>query len=314
MKNDPHIMINIGLSAAWQRAREIIWRHRRALLAVWFLTSLVSSLAYVALYPPWAEADAVTVGSFRHAVYVVTTSLVGAAGFVFVVLLTRAEIGLARDRADDRVNNRADDFSSADATAEDSAEGEASDADKTLTQRVAGSGARWDYGALLDESVQRLARYVGTAVLCLLRVMLWGLMALPVVMLAGLLGVDGSGAGGILLSLPATVLMILAFMRFGWGLFFTVLNDESALYAMYHGQSLYLNNRGAAWAMALIAFLVPSVLPFLDAHDVAGLGRYLHPAAYVASAWTYVTTVFVAVVLLSSSAGDADPADPTRPE
>lgn len=305
MKNDPHIMITIGLPDAWQRARDIISRHWRALLVVWFLTSLISSLAYVALYPPWAEADSVTVGSFRHAVYVVTTSLVGAAGFVFVVLLTRAETGPARGRA------AGDSF--AVHGKDESTEGGSPGTDDTLTGRVVANGEQWDYGALLDESVQRLARYVGTAVLCLLRVLLWGLMALPIVMLAGLLGVGGSGIGGILLSLPATILMILAFMRFGWGLFFTVLNDESALYAMYHGQSLYLNNRGAAWAMALIAFLVPSVLPFLDAHDAGGLARYLHPAAYLASAWTYITTVFVAVVLLNTTAGDAD-ADGFNPD
>lgn len=295
MKNDPHVMITIGLSEAWQRAREIISRHWRALLVVWFLTSLVSSLAYVALYPPWAEADAITVGSFRHAIYVVTTSLVGAAGFVFVVLLTRAATGLASAAAEE--------------SSAVSVEGNSFEAGDALTSRVVAEGQRWDYGALLDESVQRLARYIGTAVLCLLRVMLWGLVALPVVMLAGLLGVDGSGAGGILLSLPATVLMVLAFMRFGWGLFFTVLNDESPLYAMYHGQSLYLNNRGVAWAMALIAFLVPSVLPFMDAHEATGLGRYLHPAAYIASAWTYITTVFVAQVLLHTSTEGANSGD-----
>ena len=253
MRNDPRITINISLAAAWTQALGFITRHWKALLATWLLTNLLSSVAYAALYPPWVGLPA-EVSSFRYAVYVVTTSIISAAGFVFVVHLTGA---------------------------------------------AAAGQERHDYGTVLDESVRQLGRYITTALLCFLRVVLWGLMAVPLLMLLALLGLDVQAAPGatLLFSAPVMILMALAFVRFGWGLYFTIINQDTPLYAMYHGQSMYLNNRRVTWVLAVVVFLVPGFLPLADAFDIGGLGHYAHPATYAASAWSYVASVFATMVI-----------------
>ncbi len=260
MKNDPHIVINTELSTAWSQARAFMTRHWKALLTVWFLTNLLSSIAYVVLYPPWANADpGEGADSFRYSMYIVTTALIGAAGFVFVVHLARlAAVGQQRS----------------------------------------------DYGSVLDESVRQLARYIATSLLCFLRVILWGLMAVPLLMLFSLLGIGAQSSllASVLFSAPVMLLMALAFVRFGWGLYFTVINGDSPLWAMHHGQSMYLNNRRKTWALALIVFLVPGFLPIADIYDIGGLGEYVHPASYVASAWTYAASVFATMVLTRATA------------
>ena len=266
MKNDPHIVINTELSTAWIQARAFIRRHWKAMLTVWLLTNLLSSIAYVVLYPPWGSGGpGEGADSFRYSIYVVTTALIGAAGFVFVVHLARlAAVGQQRS----------------------------------------------DYGSVLDESVHRLARYIATSLLCFVRVILWGLMAVPLLMLFSLLGIGAQSSvlATVLFSAPVMLLMALAFVRFGWGLYFTVINGDSPLWAMHHGQSMYLNNRRKTWALALIVFLVPGFLPIADVYNIGGLGEYVHPASYVASAWTYVASVFATMVLTRAVAA-AESAD-----
>ena len=261
MRNDPHIVINTELSTAWARTREFVARHLKALAAVWFLTNLLSTVAYLVLYPPWAgNGPSGTVGSFRYGIYALTTALIGAVGFVFVVHLTHA---------------------------------------------AAAGTQRSDYAAVIDESVRMLGRYIATAVLCFLRIILWGLMAVPILMLFSLFGLGAYATPftAFLFSAPVTLLMVLAFVRFGWGLYFTIINGDTPLYAMYHGQSMYLNNRRITWALAVVVFLIPGLMPLFDIYDIGGLGYYVHPAAYLASAWTYVVSAFATMVLFHAEAG-----------
>lgn len=268
MRNDPHVRITVSLTDAWQRTRDCLRHHGKALGAAWLITNLIGAIAFLVLYPPWSAVETTEgIGSFRYTVYFILYNVVSAAGFIFMVKVSQAFI-----------------------SGED----------------------REDYGSVLDESVRVMMRYFATTFLTLFRVMLWAMAGLPVAfaLVYGAVLLTGQAEPGpmvgLLATIPVVVMSVLAYVRFGWALYFTVLNGDTPLYAMYYSQSMYLNNRKTVLTMAAIVFVLPVVLPLIGMFvlmDVPGV-EYVIP--FMASAWTYLAGVLtVSVIMYAAPEGQA---------
>ena len=268
MRNDPHVRISVSLTNAWQHTRDCLRRHGKALGAAWLMTNLIGALAFLVLYPPWSSVETTEgIGSFRYTIYFILYNIVSAVGFIFMV---------------------------------------------KVSQSFLAGEPREDYGTVLDESVRAMMRYFATAFLSLFRVMLWAMAGLPVAfaLVYGAVLITGRTEPGpmvgLLATIPVMVMTVLAYVRFGWALYFTVLNGDTPLYAMYYSQSMYLNNRKTVLTMAAVVFVLPVVLPLIGIFGLVDVPGVEYVIPFVASAWTYLAGVFtVAVIMHAAPEGQA---------
>lgn len=260
MRNDPHVRITVSLPNAWQRTRDCLRHHGKALGAAWLITNLIGALAFLVLYPPWSTVEAAEgIGSFRYTVYFILYNIVSAVGFIFMVKVAQAFIaGEPRE-----------------------------DYGAVLDESVR---VMMRYFATAFLSLFRVMLWA-MAGLPVAFALVYG-----TVLISG--QAEPGPMVGLLATTPIVVMMALAHVRFGWALYFTILGGDTPLYAMYYSQSMYLNNRKTVLTMAAIVFVVPVVLPLIGMFvlvDVPGV-EYVIP--FMASAWTYLAGVLTVAVIM----------------
>jgi hypothetical protein len=150
-----------------------------------------------------------------------------------------------------------------------------------------------------------------TVVLSALRIVLVILGSLPLVILLGFL-LYGAAQGTLSESVeqavvvaPILLFAVVGFARFGWAVYFTLLDGAGPKEALRKSKSLFANNRDTVWTITGIVLVLPIVATFLPTFAGEELSRPIYRSLrYVSSLWSFAAAGLVGVIIARSREED----------
>jgi hypothetical protein len=159
----------------------------------------------------------------------------------------------------------------------------------------------------LRESLKLFVPLLLSGVLASLRIMLVAAGSLPLVLLLGFF-LYGAAQGALsetvertAVGAPILLFAIFGFARFGWAIYFTIIEESGPVAALRKSKSLFANNRTTIWILTAIVLSVPVIVTLVPILLGEQLPRSVFRVLrYLSSLWTFSAVGLVAVVIAKS--------------